>query len=141
MSLSGFPFGVPAGDGGGEARAVLGVAVLVVGGAVAEPAVTDVLVAGAAGPGKGPAVDPGSFRAGVPGGVCVGGFGDGLACLLGVAAGCEVHGDGDVVPGVPGFAGLADVAEGGVAGGEFEVSGGAHAGERLDVAGRHVAAG
>src|ERR1019366_2838380 len=41
---------VPPGEGGGEPRAVFGVAVLVVGGAVVQAAVADRMLAGAAGP-------------------------------------------------------------------------------------------
>jgi hypothetical protein len=62
------------------------------------------------------------------------GLGDGLACLLCVAAGDQAEGGADVLPGVPGLAGGKDILGGVFAGREFKVSARGEPSERFEVA-------
>jgi hypothetical protein len=115
-SLPGLPLGVPGGHGGGEPLAVVGVAVFVVGWAVAQAVVGDGAVAGGAGPGDGAAVAAGVVAVGVSGGVgecCFGGRSFGVVS----AAGVEAEGCADLVPAVAGLTGLANVVAGQALGG------------------------
>jgi hypothetical protein len=68
------------------------------------------------------------------GGVGVGGVGGRRAVVAWVSAGRQAEGAPDLLPAMPGLAGLADVVAGRAVGGELEVAGGASTGEGLDVA-------
>src|SRR6185437_2815309 len=86
-----------------------------------------------------PAVAAGVLGAWVPGRVSEGGFGGGVARLPGIAVRDQAQGGADLVPGVPGFAGVADVVAGVLAGGEFDLAADVSSGERDEV-GHHRAA-